>query len=130
LTCRKVRASLGRYRLFDHQLHRRGVGMSENSEIESALKAKLSELLGRAEIIEADLRQPLDADSEEQAVDLADDESLAGVDAVLRQEIHEIRDALLRIENGTYGVCASCGDAIGAARLAAQPTATRCIRCA
>ena len=94
------------------------------------LRAQLEELKSRAGEIEDDLRHPLDADSSEQAVDLADDEALAGVSDVLRREMRDIRAALARIEDGSYGTCARCGDEIGDARLEALPTATRCIRCA
>ena len=104
--------------------------MTDQQALASLLKARLAELLGRAEDIEDDLRHPLEADSSEQAIDLADDEALIGVDQVLRHEIEDIRSALIRIENGTYGVCAVCGDAIAPARLEALPTATRCIKCA
>ena len=37
--------------------------------------------------------------------------------------------ALARIDAGTYGVCESCGQAIGKARLLAFPRATLCVRC-
>ena len=94
------------------------------------LRARLQELESRAGEIEDDLRHPLDADSSEQAVDLADDEALEGVDDVLRAEIVQIRYALQRIENGTYGTCAKCGKDIARARLEARPIATRCIDCA
>lgn len=94
------------------------------------LKSRLGELLARAEAVEEELRHPLDADSSEQAVDLADDEALAGVDAVLRQEIRDIRQALSRIEEGEYGICASCGRDIAPPRLKALPTATLCLECA
>ncbi|KPL69738.1 hypothetical protein SZ64_17910 [Erythrobacter sp. SG61-1L] len=104
--------------------------MSDYSEVETALKARLVELTARAEEIEDDLRHPLDADSEEQAIDLADDEALAGVDTVLRNEIMATRAALQRIEDGTYGTCANCGGEINEMRLKAQPTATLCINCA
>lgn len=104
--------------------------MTDLAATEKALRANLAELLMRANAVEDDLRQPLEADSSEQAIDLADDEALAGVDDVLRAEIHGIRLALLRIENGTYGSCASCGTEIAAPRLKALPTATRCIACA
>ena len=60
-------------------------------------------------------------------IDLADDEALEGVDDVLRAEIVQIRYALQRIENGTYGTCAKCGKDIARARLEARPIATRCI---
>ena len=37
--------------------------------------------------------------------------------------------ALQRIEDGTYGTCASCGQPIGAERLEALPWTTQCIDC-
>lgn len=107
-----------------------GLGMNDYSDIATQLKARLGDLLERVEVIEDDLRHPLDADWEEQAIDLADDEALEGVDDVLRAEIQQIRLALLRIDNGTYGTCAICGDPISLERLKARPIATRCIKCA
>lgn len=107
-----------------------GMVMSKYAEMEEQLRARLADLLERAQVIEDDLRHPLDADWNEQAVDLADDEALEGVDDVLRAEIGQIRSALVRIENGTYGTCAKCGESISAERLAARPIATRCIKCA
>ena len=104
--------------------------MTDYSEIRGQLEGRLADLLGRAEVIEDDLRNPLDADSSEQAIDLADDEALEGIDEVLRQEIGQIRMALFRIGNGTYGTCSQCGKDINPARLKARPIATRCIDCA
>ncbi len=37
--------------------------------------------------------------------------------------------ALARIDNGTYGICESCGQPIGKARLQAFPRATLCVEC-
>lgn len=107
-----------------------GVVMGEYDAIAAQLRERLADLLERAEVIEDDLRHPLEADSEEQATDLADDEALEGVDDVLRAEIHQVRMALLRIENGSYGTCAKCGKPISKGRLEARPIATRCIDCA
>ncbi len=104
--------------------------MSDYTALEQTLKRQLAALIARAEVIEDNLRQPLDADSEEQAIDLADDEALAGVDDVLRNEITAIRNALLRIGNGTYGNCTKCGGEISVQRLEALPTATLCMACA
>ena len=102
--------------------------MDQYKELEDELKARLKTLVERAEVIEDDLRHPLDDDLEEQAQDLADDEALIGVDEVLRQEIGQVRAALFRIEKGTYGTCATCGEDIGIERLKARPIATRCIK--
>jgi len=104
--------------------------MTDYTALATKLNARLAELAERSEEIEADLRQPLDADFSEQAVDIADDEALEGVDDVLRAEAAQIRAALTRIENGTYGSCANCGEEIPAERLEAQPVATRCVKCA
>jgi DnaK suppressor protein len=41
----------------------------------------------------------------------------------------EIRAALLRIREGTYGLCVECDEQISQARLAAVPCASRCVRC-
>jgi DnaK suppressor protein len=103
--------------------------MSEFADIAVKLRERLAELTTRAELIEDDLRHPLDADFSEQAIDLADDEMLEGVDDVLRAEAQQIRFALARIDNGTYGVCSNCGKDIPAARLEVQPIATRCVAC-
>jgi DnaK suppressor protein len=43
--------------------------------------------------------------------------------------IFKIREALERIENGTYGVCELCGEAITETRLKARPVTTECITC-
>jgi len=43
--------------------------------------------------------------------------------------LHHLNEALERIEKGTYGLCRSCGDEIGKARLDAVPHATQCIKC-
>lgn len=104
--------------------------MTDYTALAARLSARLAELTARSGGIEDDLRGPLDADFAEQAVDLADDEALEEVDAVLHAEAAQIRAALMRIERGTYGTCANCGDDIPPARLEAEPAATRCVKCA
>jgi len=43
--------------------------------------------------------------------------------------IKKVMDALVRIENRTFGVCSDCGGDIELGRLKARPTATQCISC-
>lgn len=43
--------------------------------------------------------------------------------------IRELRDALARIENGTYGVCSDCEEEIPEKRLTARPTTRFCVGC-
>lgn len=45
------------------------------------------------------------------------------------EELGDVEAALERIKDGTFGKCADCGDAIDRERLAAYPTAKRCIAC-
>jgi len=46
-----------------------------------------------------------------------------------RMRLHEVGSALERIDNGTFGVCVSCGVEINPKRLAAVPWASSCILC-
>jgi len=46
-----------------------------------------------------------------------------------RKLIKKIDAALGRIDNGTFGMCESCGKPIGEKRLKARPVATLCILC-
>lgn len=46
-----------------------------------------------------------------------------------RRLIKKIREALARIEDGTFGMCESCEEDIGDARLKARPVTTYCIDC-
>ena len=46
-----------------------------------------------------------------------------------RESLHIIEAALARIDDGTYGVCESCGKPIGKMRLQAFPRATLCMEC-
>jgi DnaK suppressor protein len=43
--------------------------------------------------------------------------------------LDKINQAIARIDNGTYGICADCEEEIGLKRLEARPVATFCIDC-
>jgi DnaK suppressor protein len=49
--------------------------------------------------------------------------------ATVRESRFQTERALQRIADGTYGICESCGNAIGKARLQAYPRATLCVGC-
>ncbi|HEV8334141.1 MAG TPA: TraR/DksA family transcriptional regulator [Steroidobacteraceae bacterium] len=44
-------------------------------------------------------------------------------------ELRRIDTALARLSEGSYGLCEDCGQRIPEARLEAEPTALRCIKC-
>lgn len=46
-----------------------------------------------------------------------------------RKLIAKIREALERIDEGTFGICESCEEDIAEARLRARPVTTLCIDC-
>lgn len=46
-----------------------------------------------------------------------------------RELLAQSERAIERMSAGTYGVCESCGKAIGKARLQAFPRATQCVQC-
>ncbi len=46
-----------------------------------------------------------------------------------RKLINKIREALARIDDGTFGICEVCGEEISEGRLRARPVTTLCIDC-
>ena len=104
--------------------------MTDTQAIKVALERRLAELEQRAIRIEAEMTAPMNADSEEQATEAADDEALASEDALVTREIAAVIGAIARINAGNYGTCATCGADIAPARLAAIPEARFCIECA
>lgn len=47
----------------------------------------------------------------------------------VQRRMSQAKDALSRIEQGKYGICADCDKPIENERLVLQPVATRCISC-
>lgn len=43
--------------------------------------------------------------------------------------LRQVRAALRRVQEGSFGVCIDCEEVIGPKRLAALPWASRCIKC-
>lgn len=108
--------------------------LDELQAVRSRLLAEIDELAADIALSES---QIADGDSNGGA---GDDQADLGTKTYTRE--HEMslalnaRDLLAqneraaqRIEAGTYGLCESCGQAIGKARLQAFPRATLCVRC-
>jgi len=53
----------------------------------------------------------------------------ATLDANAREALDEIKAALARLDDGTYGVCGACGRPIPVERLRAVPAARLCVAC-
>jgi len=43
--------------------------------------------------------------------------------------VEQIENAIQKMDEGSYGICESCGEPIPAARLRALPSATYCVKC-
>jgi DnaK suppressor protein len=46
-----------------------------------------------------------------------------------REKLRNIEEALLRFQEGEYGICEECGDEIPTGRLKVMPFARYCVRC-
>jgi RNA polymerase-binding protein DksA len=107
--------------------------MTDYSALRASLIAESEALAKRVKKIGAHLRG-VDRDTPDDWTDRAqfqeNDEVLEGLEGHDRAELLRIRAALKRIDEGTYGVCASCGDDIPVARLKAVPTTALCVGCA
>jgi DnaK suppressor protein len=113
---------------------------SLNAEQSTTMQARLRE---RASQLRAEIRSTLERSADETHVRIAEqardteDDSFSNliVDLNLAEidrdagELRRIDTALARINEGSYGQCESCGQEIPQARLQAEPTALRCVRC-
>lgn len=54
----------------------------------------------------------------------------AALGAETSQALRRVRDAMRRVEEGTYGKCTKCGEMINTDRLGIDPTADLCMNCA
>lgn len=110
---------------------------------------KVAELRGVVKTLNADVeRLAEEVEATEHELDdllhtsegAGDDQADAGSTALEREQemsiVNNTRDmlqqtveALRRIRNGQFGVCQSCGEGVGKARLQAFPRATYCVTC-
>ncbi len=97
---------------------------------QSELETRRSELLGRIDLIKAELDSHQDRDWEELATQREGDEVLEGMGLDAQAELRAIAAALTRVETGDYGFCQKCGTAIREARLDVLPYTPFCKECA
>jgi len=109
---------------------------AELDKVRAELEAEVAELRTNIDEAESEIAERLG----DAVVGAGDDQADAGAktfqreyDLSLTQNARELldvsRNALARIDDGSYGVCASCGQPIGKARLKAFPRATLCVTC-
>ena len=103
---------------------------SDLSPLRAKLEARMARLNKRVGAIEKDLRSPRDQDWQESITERENDEVLEGLDNAGLNEIAQIQAALLRMDEGVYGICVRCGEDIAPRRLEVMPASTLCISCA
>ncbi len=101
----------------------------DNQQAKQFLSNKLKKLNYRLEEVKIDVRKPHSSDSSEMAQERENDEVIDAIGRKTREEISQVRRALARIEDGTYGLCQQCGQTILDDRLDALPEATLCLSC-
>jgi DnaK suppressor protein len=109
---------------------------AQTEDLKNQLTRRKAELVGEIELRLADAkteRVAPDAVSTTDGGDKALLESASGLDlAIVRRDVDELRGverALARFEDGSFGACADCGNAIAPERLLAYPAAIRCASC-
>lgn len=97
------------------------------------LNKKLEELLAEADKAVVDMSGSKEEDHFADPTDRASHETdrnfLLRVKDRERKLIAKIKEAIERIDNGTYGICEICGEDISEKRLEARPVTTSCIEC-
>lgn len=66
---------------------------------------------------------------EDNAQEVTDFLSNKPVGMALERASRDIKSALKRLEDGTYGICKYCDKPIGENRLLARPTSSSCVSC-
>jgi DnaK suppressor protein len=98
------------------------------------IESELAELEALRQQTEAD-RAPVALDQQSvgrlSRMDAMQGQAMAGASERRRAgQLARLRRALVRMEEGEYGFCAECGEAIAAGRLDADPSHHLCVRCA
>ncbi|TCU13324.1 TraR/DksA family transcriptional regulator [Rhizobium sullae] len=101
----------------------------QKEKFEKILRGRLQDLNRRLHLVDSDLGRRKDADDEDRAVELENNDVLEGFGRAGQEEVRAIHAALQRLESGTFGICVKCGAPISEARLEAVPFAVKCQSC-
>ena len=100
-------------------------------EYRQLLQQKLDDLLSEADRTVAGMTDAKEnfPDPTDRAALESDRNFLLRIRDRERKLISKIQEAMERIEDGSYGICESCGEEIGEKRLLARPVTTLCFEC-
>ena len=81
----------------------------------------------------ADQNVTIDSNDVPDIVDLATSDLSLNLNVEIRERerhlLSKIDTVLAKIDDGSFGICDECGEAIGSGRLDARPVTTLCIKC-
>ena len=104
------------------------MNQEKRKQFEKIIKDSLIALMEEKDDLE-DLKAEKSADDLDMAVQILSQTMKTNLLRRKSLYIFKLKNALDRIEDGTYGECDSCGENITTKRLLARPTATFCIFC-
>lgn len=95
------------------------------------LNGQLDELLGKNSHAASSVADPTEKslDFTDQATQESDMDFNIHMKERDSKLVVKIKEALERIEDGTYGICEDCGQRISEERLKVRPITTMCIKC-
>ena len=104
--------------------------------LRARLESERKQLIGEMEQLKSTIR-PADerregspfGKREEEATESYELERRLTLEKSIREQLASVEHALQKFEDGTYGLCDSCGKPIPPERLEALPQATLCLNC-
>jgi DnaK suppressor protein len=93
------------------------------------LKAERAQTLLKLTRLQETLRSEVDPEIDEADPGFVEQESALVLAEALEHKLASIDHALRRLQNGTYGICESCGQPIDPARMEAVPETALCLKC-
>jgi DnaK suppressor protein len=103
-----------------------GVGEPEDLHREQ-LEAEREQLADELKLLDPAADETIDENFADTAQVAAEQDEHRSLAAELREQLRDVEDAIERLDAGTYGTCAVCGEPIGDERLDAVPAARTCI---
>ena len=104
------------------------------AELKNSILARI-DVLQKATDASKDARATVNLDQQSvgrlSRMDAMQQQAMANASEAMRAtELASLRLALKRLDDGEFGYCADCGDAIETERLSRAPTARKCLDCA
>lgn len=103
--------------------------IKERDRLSGELKSIEDKASGRDRMHSEQVGQDFDEPGGDAATETVERAQAMAVGASLREQLEEVKAALVKVEQGTYGICDSCDKPITKKRLKVLPWATMCKEC-